>query len=71
MKISEYFEQALQDGYPWAQAALDNFKTSMTLDWEVSGLAHAITCAFTWSSAPEGYDYWNKVWENLIVHYKK
>lgn len=65
MKISEHFQKAKEDGYPWAQGALDNFTAAKTTDWEVPSLVLAITFAFTWTSTVEGYDYWNKVWESL------
>ncbi len=67
MKISEYLEQALQDGYPWAQAALDNFNLMSVFedDINVESLHEAVVWAFVWSETPQGLDHWHTVWQEV------
>ena len=71
MKISEHFQKAKEDGYPWAQAALDNFAAAKTDDVLCLCFDQAIVNAFSWKDSSEGNDYWDKVWEEVYTERKK
>lgn len=71
LTISGYLQQALQDGYPWAQAALDNFVAAKTDDVLCLCFDQAIVNAFSWKDSSEGNDYWYKVWYEVYTEPKK
>ena len=73
MTVTEYFQKAKEDGYDWAQAALDNFNsmTSFEDDVDVETLHEAIDCGFVWSDTPQGYAHWDKVWQEVYTERKK
>ena len=71
MTVTEYFQKAKEDGYDWAQAALDNFTAAKTNDVLCLCLDQAIANAFSWKDSSEGYAHWNKVWEEVYTERKK
>lgn len=64
--IKQWFEQAKEQGYEWADSAL-----KYTEDYDNSGklmadsLKNAIDSGFCWEDTEEGEDYWFDIWKTL------
>ena len=61
--IKQWFEQAKEKGYEWADAALDYAQNNSFLeDSMVDCLQDAVADGFSWEDTEEGEDYWFEVW---------
>ena len=61
--IRQWFEQAKEKGYEWADAALDYAQNNPFLeDSMVDCLQYAVADGFSWEDTEEGEDYWFEVW---------
>ena len=57
----QWFEQALSEGYEWAEQALKNMDT----DGPWVCLSDALF-SFYWDDSPQGEAYWTEIWDNLF-----
>ena len=60
--ISEWLEEAKQQGYAWADAAIRNYNPNYSIIKETKTLSAALIKAFSWRNSPEDYPYWNRVY---------
>lgn len=63
--ILEWLEEAKQQGYDWADAAIRNYNPNYAIIKETKTLSAALIKAFSWRKSPEDYPYWNRVYESL------
>ena len=57
----QWFEQALSEGYEWAEQALENMDT----DEPEFYLSDALFKGFDWHDSPQGEAYWTEIYANL------
>ena len=57
----QWFEQALSEGYEWAEQALKN----MDIDEPEFYLSDALLNGFDWPDSPQGEAYWTEIYANL------
>jgi hypothetical protein len=73
MTVKEFFKQAKADGHEWADAAIINMiecpKEFMGIN-EVNSLSSAIFNGFSWRKSKEGFEHWEKIWEEHGAHSK-
>ena len=58
----QWFEQALSEGYEWAEQALKN----MDIDEPEFYLSDALLNGFDWHDSPQGEAYWTEIFDNLF-----
>lgn len=59
MKTLEWLQEAKNEGYDWADAALKNYDHAYaSAQPDPDTLSQAIGFAFNWENVPERYDYW-------------
>ena len=58
----QWFEQALSEGYEWAEQALKN----MDIDEPEFYLSDALFKGFSWPDSPQGDAYWAEIYDNLF-----
>ena len=63
--ILEGLEEAKQQGYDWADAAIKNYDPDFTTIKERENLTRAVGNAFSWQDSPEGHAYWEGVSASL------
>ena len=63
--ILEWFEEAKQQGYDWADAAIRNYNPNYAIIKETKTLSAALTRAFSWRKSPEGSEFWVRIDESL------
>ena len=56
----QWFEQALSEGYEWAEQALEN----VDIDEPWYHLSDALF-GFDWHDSPQGEAYWTEIYANL------
>lgn len=57
----QWFEQALSEGYDWAEQALEN----MDIDEPEFYLSDALFNGFDWHDSPQGDAYWTEIYNDL------
>ena len=57
----QWFEQALSEGYEWAEQALEN----VDIDEPWYHLSDALF-SFNWYDSPQGDAYWAEIYDNLF-----
>ena len=57
----QWFEQALSEGYEWAEQALKN----MDIDELELCLSYALFNGFDWPDSPQGDAYWAEIYNDL------
>ena len=65
--ILEWLEEAKQQGYDWADAAIRNYNPNYAIIKETKTLSAALIKAFSWGKSPEDYPYWDRVYEILTT----
>ena len=65
--ILEWLEEAKQQRYDWADAAIRNYDPNYAIIKETKTLSAALIKAFSWRKSPEDYPYWNRVYEILTT----
>lgn len=65
--ILEWLEEAKQQGYDWADAAIRNYDPNFVTIKEMNSLIEALGNAFSWGSSPEKYEYWEKIQCGLAI----
>jgi len=72
--VLEWLEQAKKDGYPWADAAINNAKScvsaipnikSAPCDTIAFKLSEAVG-SFYWKVTSEGHDFWDEIYFELV-----
>lgn len=65
--ILEWLEEAKQQGYDWADAAIRNYDPNFLLKYpsDVDSLSDTLIFAFSWDKSPEGRDYWEPIVDKL------
>ena len=64
--IKQWFEQAKEQGYEWADSALDYAQSNAYLEKLMTdSLKNAIDSGFCWEDTEEGEDYWFDIWKTL------
>ena len=66
--ILEWLEEAKEQGYDWADAAIRNYIrhwTDASPKNKVDSLVRALDVAFLWSDSPEKEEFWHGVSESL------
>lgn len=64
--IKQWFEQAKEQGYEWADSALDYAQSHADLEKLMTdSLKNAIDSGFCWEDTEEGEDYWFDIWKTL------
>jgi len=64
--IKQWFEQAKEQGYEWADSALDYAQNHADLEKLMTdSLKNAIDSGFCWEDTEEGEDYWFDIWKTL------
>ena len=64
--IKQWFEQAKEQGYEWADSALDYAQNNADLEKLMTdSLKNAIDSGFCWEDTEEGEDYWFDIWKTL------
>ena len=63
--ILEWLEEAKQQGYDWADAAIRNYNPNYSIIKETKTLSAALNYAFSWRKSPEDSPYWVRVNESL------
>ena len=63
--ILEWLEEAKEQGYEWADAAIRNYNPDFTTIKESENLTRAVSNAFFWRDSPEGHAYWEGVSASL------
>ena len=58
----QWFEQALSEGYEWAEQALKNMDT----DEPEFYLSDALLSGFDWSDSQQGDAYWAEIYNKLF-----
>ena len=59
--ITRWLNEAKEQGYEWADAAIKNYDPEFSRDASAVNLADAICGAFYWIESPEGDEYWAKI----------
>jgi len=62
--VSEWLQYAKEQGYEWADAAIENCENH-NLKPVIPGLKYAIIIAFDWASSPESWKYWSDIYDIL------
>ena len=65
--ILQWLEEAKQQGYEWADAAIRNYNSNYAIIKETKTISAALIKAFSWRKSPEGFPYWNMVFEILTT----
>jgi len=63
--ILEWLNEAKQQGYEWADAAIRNYDPNFVTIKETNSLIDALGNAFAWGGSPEKYEYWEGVSASL------
>jgi len=63
--ILEWLEEAKEQGYEWADAAIRNYDPKFTTRKERGSLKEALAGAFFWEKSPENKEFWYGVSESL------
>lgn len=63
--IKKWLEEAKQQGYDWADAAIRNYNPEFSGLNNVKSLTDAIFFAFHWPNSPEGDAFWKSVTDSL------
>ena len=64
--IKQWFEQAKEQGYEWADSALQYAQNHAYLEKLMTdSLKNAIDSGFCWEDTEEGEDYWFDIWKTL------
>ncbi len=66
--VIQHLAQAIVDGHPWAQAAMENyFKLTHTdgMGGYWGTLYMALQAAFRWKDTKEGFDFWENIHKSL------
>ena len=63
--ILEWLNEAKEQGYEWADAAISNYDPKFMPIRKTNSLIASLETAFVWGGSPEGYDYWRNVRESL------
>ena len=58
--IRQWFEQALSEGYEWAEQALENMDTD-----ELCFCLSDALFSFSWPDSPQGDAYWTEIYNDL------
>ena len=65
--ILEWLNEAKEQGYDWADAAIRNYDPNFVTIKETNSLIEALGNAFSWGSSPEKYEYWEKIQCGLAI----
>ena len=65
--ILEWLNEAKQQGYEWADAAIRNYDPKFTTRKERESIKEALYGAFSWERSPEKKEFWHGVSESLRV----
>ena len=65
MKIIDWLNEAKEQGYEWADAAIRNYDPTFTNRKERESLKEALYGAFSWERSPEKKEFWHGVSESL------
>ena len=63
--ILEWLNEAKEQGYEWADAAIRNYDPKFTTRKERESLKEALYGAFSWERSPEKKEFWHGVSESL------
>ena len=63
--ILEWLNEAKEQGYDWADAAIRNYDPKFTTRKERESLKEALYGAFSWEGSPEKKEFWHGVSESL------
>lgn len=63
--ILEWLNEAKQQGYEWADAAIRNYNPDFFRKGNVLSLSDALLHAFNWDVAPEKDGYWESVFDSI------
>lgn len=63
--IFEWLNEAKEQGYEWADAAIRNYDPKFTTRKERESLKEALYGAFSWEGSPEKKEFWHGVSESL------
>ena len=63
--ILEWLNEAKEQGYEWADAAIRNYNPDFTTVKERKSLRDALAGAFAWDKSPEEHNYWEGVSASL------
>lgn len=63
--VMEWLQEAKEQGHPWADAAIANCYTA---DAQKESMDRALLAAFIWDDAPEGSEYWSRIYGELGGH---
>ena len=66
--IKQWFEEAKEQGYEWADSALqytENHAKKFPEELMADSLKNAIDSGFCWEDTEEGEDYWFDIWKTL------
>lgn len=70
--IKQWFEQAKEQGYEWADSALQYAEDYYNAEYYdnpedvmADSLKNAIDSGFCWEDTEEGEDYWFDIWKTL------
>ena len=63
--VLEWLNEAKEQGYEWADAAIRNYNPDFTTIKERENLTRAVGNAFSWQDSPEGHAYWEGVSASL------
>ena len=63
--ILQWLEEAKEQGYDWADAAIRNYDPNFVTIKETNSLIDALGNAFAWGGSPEKYEYWEKIQGSL------
>lgn len=55
--VMEWLEEAKEQGYPWADAAIANCDP-IAADNDADSISDSLWGAFCWSESPEGFEFW-------------
>ena len=65
--ILEWLNEAKEQGYEWADAAIRNYDPKFTTRKERESIKEALYGAFSWERSPEKKEFWHGVSESLRV----
>jgi len=70
MTATQYFQKAKEDGYSWADKAIEYRKIAISGREDsdqsnISNLSQAIIGGFNWSKTKEGHDYWEEIYNQV------
>ena len=63
--VKQWFLQAKQEGYQWADAAIQNSQNFRPSEVYRGTLSHALHTGFAWDESPEGHRFWRDIYEAL------